>query len=304
MGDFKFDFSVSPEDENDNEASLSDGAEDGGKRPVPCVKNSPGKLELRPAKEIFVDQAENDPEVFDHKAVVSVECGPFHISYLSPERVEESVKECASVGLSAVKEALSDHSDLVPCVYEGGLKVWECSLDLVTFLEEESIPLSNQFVLELGCGTGLPGIYAMKKEARVHFQDYNEEVVELMTIPNVLLNSAQGLPGNQCRFFAGDWSYVQDLLEKEAIQYDVILTSETIYNVDSQPRLYQTIKALLKSSGTVFIAAKTHYFGVGGGTRQFEEYVQGLQEFDIECRKVISQGVQREILQMKFKKGR
>ena len=55
----------------------------------------------------------------------------------------------------------------------GGLKVWECSIDLVRYLQEADIPLENSRVLELGCGAGLPGIYAAKKgAAAVHFQDY------------------------------------------------------------------------------------------------------------------------------------
>jgi hypothetical protein len=59
------------------------------------------------------------------------------------------------------------NSDLVPGVYEGGLKLWEGSIDLVKALEKESqtgnLSFSGKRVLELGCGHALPGIYACLK---------------------------------------------------------------------------------------------------------------------------------------------
>jgi len=55
-------------------------------------------------------------------------------------------------------------SDLVPGKYEGGLKLWEGSLDLVKALnsdiKEGRLLLESKRVLELGCGHGLPGIFA------------------------------------------------------------------------------------------------------------------------------------------------
>ncbi len=44
---------------------------------------------------------------------------------------------------------------------------------------------------KLGCGSSLPGIYvlATKHPLRVDFQDYNEQVLKLVTIPNILLNT-------------------------------------------------------------------------------------------------------------------
>ena len=43
-------------------------------------------------------------------------------------------------------------------------------------------------VLELGCGAGLPGLYAWREGGLVDFADYNVEVLEHITIPNMLLN--------------------------------------------------------------------------------------------------------------------
>ena len=55
----------------------------------------------------------------------------------------------------------------------GGLKVWECSIDLVEYLSNYKDCLTGLRVLELGCGAGLPGIWAYKHGAdHVTFQDY------------------------------------------------------------------------------------------------------------------------------------
>jgi hypothetical protein len=64
-------------------------------------------------------------------------------------------------------------SDIIPREYEGGLKTWECSLDLVDFITSELV--YDKVVIELGCGSALPGINALVHGARqVDFQDFNE----------------------------------------------------------------------------------------------------------------------------------
>ncbi|KAG0223812.1 Histidine protein methyltransferase 1 [Actinomortierella wolfii] len=87
--------------------------------------------------------------------------------------------------------ALADKSDLVKGVYEGGLKTWECALDLVAYLAENPESYDGKRVLELGCGSALPGIYVLTKSesVQVDFQDYNDQVLRLVTLPNILLNT-------------------------------------------------------------------------------------------------------------------
>jgi hypothetical protein len=53
------------------------------------------------------------------------------------------------------------HSDLIPKVYEGGLKVWECSIDLINYCVDSTndVSIENKKVLELGCGIGLVKLF-------------------------------------------------------------------------------------------------------------------------------------------------
>ncbi|KAG9068951.1 Histidine protein methyltransferase 1 [Linnemannia hyalina] len=87
--------------------------------------------------------------------------------------------------------ALAGKSDLVKGVYEGGLKTWECALDLVAYLADQKHNYDGQKVLELGCGSALPGIYVLTQSntVQVDLQDYNDQVLKFVTIPNVLLNT-------------------------------------------------------------------------------------------------------------------
>ncbi|KAG1367744.1 histidine protein methyltransferase 1 [Cocos nucifera] len=208
------------------------------------------------------------------------------------------------------------NSDLVAGKYEGGLKLWEGSVDLVKTLcsevREGRLMLKGTRVLELGCGHGLPGIFAgLEGAAVIHFQDFNAEVLKHLTIPNVKVNLMKKLSQQHLlitnktdmsispdvRFFAGDWSEIHQLLQcglnvdqqkvtddseqKECDGYDMILMAETVYSLSSLHGLYGLIKkCLCRPSGVIYMAGKKHYFGVGGGTRQFLHLVKedGIME--------------------------
>ena len=72
------------------------------------------------------------------------------------------------------KGDLDEQCDVESGEYEGGRVVWECTKDLLAFLAAKT-QLEGKRVLDLGCGQGLLGIYALKKNASyVHFSDYND----------------------------------------------------------------------------------------------------------------------------------
>ncbi|NWI93157.1 MET18 methyltransferase, partial [Pitta sordida] len=228
-----------------------------------------------------------------------------------------------------VSKSVSSHSDLISGVYEGGLKIWECTFDLMDYFSEAEIQFTNKTVLDLGCGAGLLGIVALRGKAdKVHFQDYNSTVIDEITLPNVVANctnqvrsgedkkaskppakrpkkaedSPDGL--NKCRFFSGEWSEVSQLLlssNKPFSKYDIILTSETIYNPDYYSALHDTLAQLLDKNGRVYLASKVHYFGVGGGIYLFEKFIEERNVFRASIVRTTDQGLQRCIMEMAFK---
>ncbi|KAG5362352.1 Histidine protein methyltransferase 1 [Yarrowia sp. C11] len=96
--------------------------------------------------------------------------------------------------LSATDELLlgTTNEDLKIATYEGGLKAWECMLDLTKVLE--GCKWTQGSTIELGCGQGLPAIYLIQRllksgnSGKVTLADYNDSVLSLVTAPNVLLN--------------------------------------------------------------------------------------------------------------------
>ncbi|BDA46890.1 Histidine protein methyltransferase 1 homolog [Coccomyxa sp. Obi] len=223
------------------------------------------------------------------------------------------------------EEGLAD-SDLIPGKYEGGFKLWECAIDLARFMcqhfriedfDQHAYPQLPGLprVLELGCGQGIPGILVLKAGAEVHFQDYNREVLMALTIPNVAANTvtadsnrqAEGHSFPRSRFFSGDWATLPTLLEREGLlgTYDMILSAETIYSLDSQQQLLSCIKQCLRpTTGQAWIAAKSYYFGVGGGTASFIRLVEKGSTFNVEAVDVINDGAsnKREILRLTFRR--
>lgn len=236
-------------------------------------------------------------------------------------------------------EYLEAPSDLVPGIYEGGLKTWECSVDLAASLSDIDPVLEGKKVLEIGCGTTVPSLFLLHKYLHnappdhvqpfvIHLQDYNDLVFRLVTVPNIFLiwyfssasqsyrqdTAAESPESSQAgelsitpellsafkrslqelkisiRLFSGSWDTFDFTVAED--KYDIVLTSETIYRIDSLPSLIDLMKrattgqsrtedeslAKLSESHLVIserhstlclVAAKLVYFGVGGGVLEF-----------------------------------
>lgn len=102
-----------------------------------------------------------------------------------------------------------------------------------------------------------------------------------------------------CKFYSGDWISFNKKLDPTEV-FDVILTSETIYNPANYNKLIHLFVQRLTIDGIAYVAAKTHYFGVGGGMRQFEAEVKnsGILECIVCWKSQNSEGIQREILKV------
>ncbi|KAJ2610726.1 hypothetical protein H4S08_003479 [Coemansia sp. RSA 1365] len=297
---------------------------------------------------------------------------------------EDSMDGSSSSAVEQVITSDGSVKDVIRGVYEGGLKTWECSLDLLEYLAEHGASLGcsakNLHVLELGCGTGLPSLHVLKNmpNASVCMQDYNRDVIELITIPNVLANTAlipdshttgdsmhssnnteaceididyrrtkvlfganidktvgqRELPeltaseaekantlllrstniAQRCEFISGDWAKIESTMRNQGREhaFDLILTSETIYDTTSYKKLHDLLACMLArpvsnssaddfSVPAVLVAAKSIYFGLTGSVLTFVQYVQKCGIFHIESVWQSRDSMSREILRMTWK---
>jgi|AntRauTorckE5430_2_1112549.scaffolds.fasta_scaffold00780_7 hypothetical protein len=140
---------------------------------------------------------------------------------------DSSIASCRSnTHDNRLLKAEIDESDLIPGFYEGGLKVWECSIDLCNHLlhlhhaNHADLHLAmgqGGKIMELGCGHGLPACLLVQLSQNksqigntnahatatvnadtnadshngnltVVFTDYNGFVLRDVTLPNIILN--------------------------------------------------------------------------------------------------------------------
>jgi UPF0558 protein C1orf156 len=105
---------------------------------------------------------------------------------------------------------------------------------------------------------------------------------------------------SRCCFMAGDWSAVEEYIVKTGLKYDLILSCETIYNLDNYGKLLKLIKNSLSVKGKALIGAKSYYFGVGGGVEEFIQFVKSNSNLDCSIVKIIEAPLQRSILELVF----
>ncbi|KAJ0977167.1 hypothetical protein J5N97_012641 [Dioscorea zingiberensis] len=125
-------------------------------------------------------------------------------------------------------------SEMLCSKSDGSLKSWEGAVDLVNVLKHEirdgQLSFRGKRILELGCGYGLPGIFAcLKGASTMHFQDLNAETIRCTTIPYVLANLEHARDRQSCQqdgqltptrhqltpdvhFYAGEWEELHSVL--------------------------------------------------------------------------------------------
>ena len=195
-----------------------------------------------------------------------------------------------------------ENTDLISGKYEGGIKIWECDQDLLEFLPSiYNDSWKNKNILDMGCGHGLPGIYLLLKGINeICFQDFNKEVLD-----NITKNYINQLKNNfglnfekKVNYVDGDWGEFQ--YNKK---FDIIISGDTLYNNQNYEKIYNLIKNNLNKDGEAFFASKRFYFGVGGGSSEFRQYISDRNEFQIEQVKTIKDGINniRVILKITWK---
>lgn len=102
-------------------------------------------------------------------------------------------------------------------------------------------------------------------------------------------------------FYSGDWDEFTDTILHTNCKFDVILTSETIYNEKYYDKLIRCFDTLLTADGTVYLAAKSYYFGVGGGLQSFISALNKSEKFSCQSIWKLDTGLSREVLKIKRK---
>ena len=105
----------------------------------------------------------------------------------------------ANPGINDNEDLLSglDSGDLTSGIYEGGFKTWECAIDLAEYVASRRLE-GDWHIIELGAGSAIPSCVLIAQairnnelriNGRLHFTlcDYNEDVLQLCTAPNVFL---------------------------------------------------------------------------------------------------------------------
>ena len=272
---------------NEKKSSIKEQKE---RRPVEWISN---------LSELLLDRSQ--AEIVYHEVPLTIhDAGGSPL--LSPlHRVDEET--CSFVEPSSIKADKETwrKTDLEPGVYEGGMKVWECSIDLVIYLAKHSdLFLTKGHVLELGCGHGLPACYVLREGLRrrkesnsdasgqplmVVFADYNDFVLKDVTLSNIVINTAHIQDAKQViphvKLVAGDWLELSDELRKGSTQdtsvpfdgkFDLILAAETLYSEEAARETALFVaRHLCPDTGVALVATKRYYFGVGGGTDAFQE---------------------------------
>uniref|UniRef100_T1K8F1 protein-histidine N-methyltransferase n=2 Tax=Tetranychus urticae TaxID=32264 RepID=T1K8F1_TETUR len=176
---------------------------------------------------------------------------------------------------------------------------------MIEFIENELKLTGPVDCLDLGCGSGIVGIYLLKLTgSNVDFQDFNHNVLKYYTLPNILINLKENNESfneiwnkahGRIKLISGDWSNFPN--DKK---YDHIFSCETIYNTDNYSKLTDILLNCLSPNGAAYFAAKSYYFGVGGGTQEFQDFIKDLPSRPLICEqiKVIEDCVERNIIKI------
>ena len=195
-----------------------------------------------------------------------------------------------------------ENIDLISGKYEGGIKIWECDEDLLEFLPSVyNDEWKNKNILDMGCGHGLPGIYLLLKGIKeICFQDFNKEVLDQITSNYILqlkFNYNKDFENN-VKQVHGDWGDF-----KYDKKFNIIISGDTLYNNENYEKIYNLIKNYLDKDGVAYFASKRFYFGVGGSSSEFRQFIIDRNEFDICQIKQIKDGINniRVILKITWK---
>lgn len=125
-----------------------------------------------------------------------------------------------------------------------GLDVWPASLALADHLLTHHREFAGQCI-ELGAGTGVPGVLlATQRAQRVVLTDYEEHVLKLLR-KTIAVNRV-GTTCSACRL---DWSNLHDLSSDLRHAFDLVLAADVVYTSAAAQPCADAIDAVLADDG-------------------------------------------------------
>jgi predicted nicotinamide N-methyase len=298
MSQFQFKFDIPSNSDAQTQCAPPQRQEAKGRDSQTSIAEKPSKPQFQLIKNI-------EPRLSDRRNIgldyvtIDLSKGEESSTHISPLHQVCSNVDTRQESDGILQDIDRKNTDLLPGVYEGGLKVWECSLDLCRHLALhcDELLAEGSKILELGCGHALPSCFLLRegllrnRNMIVMLTDYNDFVLEGVTLSNIVLNTRElvniekldSVITERIRLGAGDWMSMSNQLSSGVLQdedsslpqdgrFDVILAAETTYSAESANETAVLLARHLKQgSGTGLVACKRYYFGVGGGSDSFRQ---------------------------------
>ncbi|VDD83124.1 unnamed protein product [Mesocestoides corti] len=230
------------------------------------------------------------------------------ITIYNEQAVEECIKTTAGRDRSAIVDdavlvALSSENDVVAGVIEGGFTIWEGTWHLLEHLKQESVDFAGKSVLDLGCGGGLLGLFALLHGASsVTFQEYNEVILKAWVIPNVTLLQKEF--SDRTSFISGDWEDLAKFWMANETTFDIVLSAETIYRPELYSKLHTVLEAICAPSdggSIVYLVSKLKYYGPGGDACDFGAFLDRNGVFSYKLIQLTTKGTSFVCFEIKRK---
>jgi len=129
-----------------------------------------------------------------------------------------------------------------------GVALWPAAIALAHDVASRASAFRGRRVLELGAGTGLPGIVAASLGARVLQTDRHELAMSVCK-RNGERNGAERNGGEPIEYRLADWTTWDD-----AGRYDWILGSDILYGETMHPHLRRIFESNLAPAGRVLLS--------------------------------------------------
>jgi predicted nicotinamide N-methyase len=124
-----------------------------------------------------------------------------------------------------------------------GIGLWQASIALAHAIAARAEALRGARVLELGAGTGLPGLVAASLGAEVVQTDNHEPAL------SICRRNGERNGIDTIEYRLADWSEWRD-----ETHYDLILGSDILYNIEMHPHLQRIFESNLARGGRVLLS--------------------------------------------------